>query len=182
MNTRSISSSWQRKYCKNKREDFLHKVSSKIINENQVIVLEDLDVKEMLTNKKDKRKEPRWKERKRHKQLQDCGFYSFVQKLMYKAEWYGREIIKVSRWFPSSQLCSECNYHNKELGEEKKWTCWNCWTNHNRDENASVNIHNEGLRIRTLGTRGIADCLPDVRPVKDGLLVGSEAPPSLAAG
>lgn len=169
-------------YCKNKREDFLHKVSSKIINENQVIVLEDLDVKEMFTNKKDKRKEPRWKERKRHKQLQDCGFFSFVQKLMYKAKWYGREIIKVSRWFPSSQLCSECNYQNEELGEEKEWTCWNCWTNHNRDENASVNIHNEGLRIRTLGTRGIADCLPDIRPAMSGLLVGSEAPPSLAAG
>lgn len=169
-------------YCKNKREDFLHKVSSKIINENQVIVLEDLDVKEMFVNKKDKRKEPRWKERKRHKQLQDCGFYSFVQKLMYKAEWYGREIIKVSRWFPSSQLCSKCNYQNKELGEEKEWTCWNCFANHNRDENAACNIHNEGMRIKTLGTRGIADCLPDVRPIKDGLLVGSEAPPSLAAG
>lgn len=166
-------------YCKNKREDFLHKVSSKIINENQVIFLEDLDVKEMFANKKDKRKEPRWKERKRHKQLQDCGFYSFVQKLMYKAGWYGREIVKVSRWFPSSQLCSECNYQNKELGEEKTWTCWNCWTTHDRDENAAKNIYNEGNR--TLGTRGIADCLPDVRPIKDGLLVGSEAPPSLAA-
>ena len=166
-------------YCKNVREDFLHKVSSKIINENQVIILEDLDVKGMFANLGDKRKEPRWKERKLHKQLQDCGFHSFVQKLMYKAEWYGREVIKVSRWFPSSQLCSECNYQNKELGQEKEWTCWNCFASHDRDENASKNIHNEGLR--TLGTRGIADC-PDVRPIKFGLLVGSEATPSLAAG
>jgi len=166
-------------YCKNVREDFLHKVSSKIINENQVVILEDLDVKGMFANLGDKRKEPRWKERKLHKQLQDCGFYSFVQKLMYKAEWYGREVIKVSRWFPSSQLCSECNYQNKELGQEKEWTCWNCFASHDRDENASANIHNEGLR--TLGTRGIADC-PDVRPIKFGLLVGSEAPPSLATG
>jgi len=79
-------------YCKNVREDFLHKVSSKIINENQVIILEDLDVKGMFANLGDKRKEPRWKERKLHRQLQDCGFHSFVQKLMYKAEWYGREV------------------------------------------------------------------------------------------
>jgi len=147
----------------------------------KVIILEDLDVKGMFANLGDKRKEPRWKERKLHRQLQDCGFHSFVQKLMYKAEWYGREVIKVSRWFPSSQLCSECNYQNKELGQEKEWTCWNCFASHDRDENASKNIHNEGLRLRTLGTRGIADC-PDVRPIKFGLLVGSEAPPSLAAG
>ena len=156
-------------YCKNVREDFLHKLSSKIINENQVIVIEDLDVNGMLVNKQEKRKVARWKERKLHKQLQDCCFSSLVQKLTYKAEWYGRELIKVSRWFPSSQLCSECNYQNKELGEEKEWTCWNCFASHDRDENASVNICNEG--IRTLGTRGIAYC-PDVRPILNGLLVG----------
>jgi putative transposase len=156
-------------YCKNVREDFLHKLSSKIINENQVIVIEDLDVNGMLANKQEKRKFARWKERKLHKQLQDCGFSSLIQKLTYKAGWYGRELIKVSRWFPSSQLCSECNYQNKELGEEKEWACWNCFANHDRDENASVNIHNEG--IRTLGTRGIAYC-PDVRPILNGLLVG----------
>jgi putative transposase len=156
-------------YCKNVHEDFLHKLSSKIINENQVIVIEDLDVNGMLANKQEKRKFARWKERKLHKQLQDCGFSSLIQKLTYKAGWYGRELIKVSRWFPSSQLCSECNYQNKELGEEKEWACWNCFANHDRDENASVNIHNEG--IRTLGTRGIAYC-PDVRPILNGLLVG----------
>jgi len=166
-------------YCKNKREDFLHKVSTKIINENQVIFLEDLNVKEMFTNKKGKRKEPRWKEKLKRRKLQDCGFYSFIKKLMYKAEWHGREVVKISRWFPSSQLCSKCNHQNKELGEEKQWFCWNCFSYHNRDENAALNIFNEG--IRTLGTRGIVDCFPDVRPINDRLLVGSEAPLPSAA-
>ena len=158
-----------KQYCKNVREDFLHKVSFKIINENQVIILEDLDVKEMFANKGEKRKVPHWKDRKLHKQLQDCGFSRFVEMLTYKAQWYGRKVIKVSRWFPSSQLCSCCNYQNKELGEEKEWTCWNCFTSHDRDENASVNIHNEGIRTR--GPRGIAHC-PYGRTPQSGLLVG----------
>jgi putative transposase len=93
----------------NKREDFLHKLSKKIVDENQVICLEDLDVTSMLAKtKSDDRDEPRWKEKRKHRDIQDCGFYSFVQKLCYKAVWYGRQVIKVSRWYPSSQLYNYC--------------------------------------------------------------------------
>lgn len=86
------------------------------------------------------------------------------------------ELRQVSKWFPSSQLCSVCGWQNKELTlDQRDWTCLNCFTMHDRDENASINIHNEGLRQKTVGTTGIADC-PDIRPTMSGLLVGSEAP------
>ena len=86
----------------------------------------------------------------------------------------------MDKWFPSSQLCSVCGWQNKELTlNDKEWTCWNCWTNHDRDENAATNIHNEG--INPCWNTGRAVCL-GIRPVLDGLLIGTEAPPSLGAG
>lgn len=163
----------------NKREDFLHKLSKRIINENQVICVEDLSVESMLKKvDPDKRKELRCKERNRHRDIADCGFYSFVSKLIYKAKWYGRDLVKVGRYFPSSQLCNNCGCQNKELKPtDREWSCLNCFDNHDRDENAALNILDEGLR--TLGTRGIAAC-PDVRPTFSGLLVGAETHLSLA--
>jgi len=157
----------------NKREDHLHKLSKRMIDENQVIVCEDLSVESMLAKvSPDERDEARWKERKRHRDIQDCGWSSFLNKLKYKALWYGREFIQVSRWFPSSQLCNHCNYQNKELKPtDREWTCWNCWEHNDRDFNSAKNILVEGLRIRTSGTEGIAYC-PDVRPALSGLLVG----------
>ena len=157
----------------NKREDHLHKLSKSMIDENQVIVCEDLSVESMLAKvSPDERDEARWKERKRHRDIQDCGWSSFLNKLKYKALWYGREFIQVSRWFPSSQLCNHCNYQNKELKPtDREWTCWNCWEHNDRDFNSAKNILVEGLRIRTSGTEGIAYC-PDVRPAFSGLLVG----------
>ena len=139
----------------NVREDFLHKTSKRIIDENQVIVIEDLSVKSMLKNKDpEKRKESRWREKLLHRQLNDCCFSSFVQKLMYKAKWYGRQVIKIDRWFPSSQLCSECGWQYRDLGEERHWTCFNCFEPHDRDYNASKNILNEGLRMMNLRNAG----------------------------
>ena len=139
----------------NVREDFLHKTSKRIIDENQVIVIEDLSVKSMLKNKDpEKRKESRWREKLLHRQLNDCCFSSFVQKLMYKAKWYGRQVIKIDRWFPSSQLCSECGWQYRDLGEERHWTCFNCFEPHDRDYNASKNILNEGLRMMNLRNVG----------------------------
>lgn len=157
----------------NKREDHLHKLSKRMIDENQVIVCEDLSVESMLAKASpDERDEARWKERKRHRDIQDCGWSSFLNKLKYKAEWYGREFIQVSRWFPSSQLCNHCHWQNKELKPtDREWTCWNCWEHNDRDHNSAKNILEEGLRIRTVGTTGIAYC-PDVRPALSGLLVG----------
>lgn len=125
----------------NKREDHLHKLSKRIVDENQVICLEDLSVSDMLAKTKpDDREEPRWKERQRHKDIADCGFYSLVQKLMYKAIWYGREVVKVSRWYPSSQLCNKCGWRNKDLKPtEREWCCWNCWENNQRNHNSACN-------------------------------------------
>jgi putative transposase len=167
----------------NKREDYLHKLTHRIINENQVICVEDLNVESMLKKvSSDKREETRRQERNRHKDIADCGFRSFVDKLTYKAKWYGRELIKVGRYFPSSQLCNNCGYQNKELKPtDKDWGCINCFEYNDRDKNAALNILDEGLRLRTVGTTGIAAC-PDVRPTFSGLLVGAETHPSLAGG
>src|ERR1019366_10167346 len=115
----------------------------------------------------------RWRQKKLHHDVLDCGFFSFVQKLAYKALWYGRELVKIDRWFPSSQLCHKCNWRNRELQPyERQWSCLNCFENNVRDINAAENILREGLRKRTCGIQGIAYC-PDVRPgIKPGLLVG----------
>ena len=124
-------------HIKNQRNDFLHKLSSKYINENQVIVLEDLDIKQMEQDSTLSRL------------VVDASWSKFASMLEYKGEWYGRDIIKVPTFYPSSQLCSTCGYQNKEIKDLsiRKWVCPKCGTTHNRDHNASINILNKGLDI-----------------------------------
>jgi putative transposase len=120
----------------NKRFDFLHKLSSRLINENQVIVLEDLNVVGMVKN------------RKLAMSIQDVSWSSFVNFLKYKVAWYGRQLIFIDRFFPSSKLCSSCGKKKKDLTlSDRTWTCEHCGAKHHRDFNASLNIKNEGLRI-----------------------------------
>ena len=114
----------------NQRRDFLHKITSKIINENQVIVLEDLKVSNMLKN--------------HHlaKPISEVAWYEFRTMLEYKAKWYGREIIIAPTNYASSQLCSNCGYKNEEAKNLsiREWTCPKCGTDHDRDLNASKNL------------------------------------------
>ncbi|GEQ49678.1 IS200/IS605 family element RNA-guided endonuclease TnpB [Tetragenococcus koreensis] len=123
----------------NQRNDFLNKLSTEMIKNHDIICIEDLNTKGMLRN------------RKLARSISDVSWSSFVTKLQYKADWYGREIIKIDKWFPSSQICSECGHKDgKKSLDIRAWTCPICHTHHDRDINASINILNEGLRIQSL--------------------------------
>lgn len=123
----------------NQRTDFLNKLSTDIIKNHDTICIENLNTKGMLRN------------RKLAKSISDVSWSSFVTKLQYKADWYGREIIKIDKWFPSSQICSKCGHKDgKKPLNIRDWTCPICHTHHDRDINASKNILTEGLRIQSL--------------------------------
>jgi putative transposase len=125
------------------RSNHLHQVSHRIISENQAIYLEDLNVSGMLRN------------RRLSKSIQDVSLYELVRQIEYKSNWYGRTVIKIGRFYPSSKTCNNCGFINESLTlSDRSWICPRCRMEHDRDFNAAANIYLEGKR--TVGTTGIA--------------------------
>src|ERR671933_1184394 len=137
----------------NARQDFLHKLSHKLVNENQVVVVENLNVKGMVRN------------HNLAKAISDAGWGTFTNFLAYKLEKKGGKLVEIDRWFPSSKLCSNCYYQIDKLSLDiREWVCPNCGIRHDRDGNAATNIRAEGIRmLQTDGTAVSADG-GEVRP------------------
>lgn len=133
----------------NQKEYYLHQVTNKLINENQIICLEDLNVKGMMKN------------HKLADSLQEMNFGEFRRIIEYKAKWYNRQIVFVDRFFPSSKTCNHCGYVYKSLKlSERQWICPDCNSIIERDYNAACNLKDEGLRIIGLSSPEftLADC------------------------
>ena len=149
---------------KNQRKNFQHKISSRIVNENQVIVSEDLNIKGILKN------------HNLAKSISDASWGSFCNMIKYKSEWNHRTYIKINRFFPSSKLCHHCGYKYKGLKlDERFWVCPICGEILYRDENAAINILNEGLKMlnSTVEYTG-SDVLITSKPIDTGLVTNLE--------
>ncbi|WP_406458839.1 transposase [Streptomyces sp. NBC_01622] len=123
-----------------RRRDALHKVTTLLIRDNQVVVIEDLAVRNLLKNGRLARA------------ISDAAWAEFRSMLEYKGHWYGREVIAVDRWFPSSKLCSHCGALSQRMPlNVRTWTCGNCGTTHDRDVNAARNLLAAGLAVSACG-------------------------------
>jgi putative transposase len=120
----------------NQRKDFLHKVSYEIVKNHDLICMESLNVKGMIRN------------HKLAKHIADVGWGYFSNFIKYKSEWYGKTKVEIDRFFPSSQICSECGYRKTDLKlSDREWVCIECGCMHDRDVNAAKNIKNQGLQM-----------------------------------
>ena len=119
----------------NQRNTYLHQITSKLVNENQIICIEDLNVKGMMSN------------HKLAKSIQELSLYEFRRQLEYKCNWYGRRLVIINQFYPSSKTCHNCGYIYKDLKlSEREWICPHCGKLIDRDYNASLNILDNGLK------------------------------------
>ncbi|MFB7181004.1 RNA-guided endonuclease InsQ/TnpB family protein [Streptomyces sp. NPDC056257] len=124
-----------------RRRDHLHKLTTRLVRENQMLVIEDLSVRNMLKNHRLARA------------ISDAAWGELRRMLEYKAAWYGRELITVDRWFPSTKLCSACGAVAGSMPlDVREWTCGDCGTTHDRDGNAAINLLAAGLAVAACGT------------------------------
>jgi putative transposase len=133
----------------NRRKDFTHKLSTELVKNNEVIVVENLSLKGM--------------SQALHlgKSVMDLGYSEFVRQLQYKALWNNKILIEADKWFASSKTCSKCGFVNKDLLlHQREWDCPSCGTHHSRDRNAGINLKNFGLEFLGLGQ-------PNVKPVEN---------------
>lgn len=131
----------------NQKQDFMHKLSTNLTHDNQVntLIVEDLNISGMMKNHSIARA------------IQECSWYTFVEQLKYKCGWYGKNLIKIGRFDPSSKMCSNCNTVNKNLIlKDREWQCSRCSIIHDRDINAAINIKNFGLAKVKLGGKELS--------------------------
>ncbi|WP_061288700.1 RNA-guided endonuclease InsQ/TnpB family protein [Azotobacter vinelandii] len=122
------------------RADSLHKLSRRLINENQVVCAETLAVKNMIRNPK------------LSKAIADAGWGELTRQIQYKGEWAGRQIVQIDRWYPCSKRCACCGHILERLPlDVRRWSCPECGTEHDRDVNAAINIKAAGLAVLALG-------------------------------
>jgi putative transposase len=125
---------------KDARQDFLHKLTTRLVRENQTIAVEDLAVKNMVKN------------RKLALSISDASWGELVRQLEYKCDWYGRTLVKIERWFPSSKRCGKCGHIVEKLPLNiREWNCPQCRAHHDRDINAAQNILAAGLAVKVCG-------------------------------
>ncbi len=137
----------------NSRQDFLHKLSYKLVSDSQAVIVENLHVKGMVRN------------HNLAKAISDCGWGMFTNFLAYKLERKGGKLVEIDRWFPSSKLCSNCFYQMGEMPlEVREWTCPHCGTHHERDGNAAINIRVEGIRMLKTDGSAVSAVGGEVRP------------------
>ncbi|MDP8965837.1 MAG: transposase, partial [Cyanobacteriota bacterium] len=135
------------------RADFLHKLSRKLVNENQVVVVENLHVKGMIRS------------HNLAKAISDAGWGRFSNFLAYKLENKGGKLVEIDRWFPSSKLCSNCYHQVWEMPlDVRDWMCPHCGTHHDRDGNAATNIRAEGIRMLQADGTSVSATGGEVRP------------------
>jgi len=147
----------------NARNDWQHKLSRRMVDENQAIIVEDLAVRNMVRN------------RRLSKAISDAGWSSMTSKLKYKLHNKGGYLVRVDRFYPSSKTCSCCGAVNERLKlSDRHWTCTSCGTTHDRDTNAAINIRNEGiLKLKAAGL-SVSAHEGRVKPARNELVVADE--------